>query len=364
MKRAALHGAYTTNNFGDVLLMQIFARWMREAGAERLVMPLAPEKNVRAVGADESGWGPLLNSQAMIYGGGGYFGEPPKQPYRWAARNFRLHAAVGLAATAKRIPLGIIGTGAGPISAGFLRQTVAAIAQRAEVVLVRDEESGDFMRKIGVKHAEVSADAALTLGPGDLSPEGLDYARGVLLGLGGRKTLVLHLQAPRGHAEGQRAIAEGAARFLEANPDWGALIVNDSGKIRLGAEARVESDYLAMSLSSRFPESVRVVPYQDEPAQLTALLGSVDAVITTKLHVGIVATALGRSVISFPQHTKTVRLFRQLRASERCLPLDEATTEVAEERIRAFAKQPLAVPVEVRDAAERNREAVLRLIHR
>jgi polysaccharide pyruvyl transferase WcaK-like protein len=44
-----------------------------------------------------------------------------------------------------------------------------------------------------------------------------------------------------------------------------------------------------------------------------------DTIITSKLHVGIVASALGRKVISLPVHPKTSRFYEDLSLKEFCL---------------------------------------------
>lgn len=344
MKQIALHGAYTTNNFGDVLLGRLFAGWIREAGADSLALTFPSEANKVALGGDAFGWEGLASSKGLIFGGGGYFGEPPKSKWRWAVRNFRLHATVGLRAQKLGIPTAIVGVGAGPIAAPFLRLAVGRIARKSEVVLVRDEESAAFMRSIGVSQVRVGADAVLTMEPLPMPST--------------PPVVVLHLQAPKGHETGQRAVGEALAEFLTRNPDWTAQIVSDGGRIRLGAEAMYESDRVANDLIARFPARVQAVPYENEPNRLIETLAAARCVVTTKLHVGIVAAALGRSVLSFPHHTKTERLFRQLEATARCVPLDSVSTDGAGRMLEGFAEAPMVVPASVRELAGRNVAAI------
>src|SRR6202007_2101045 len=50
-----------------------------------------------------------------------------------------------------------------------------------------------------------------------------------------------------------------------------------------------------------------------------ALIGGVDGIVTTKLHVGIVGCAMEKPVISMPGHSKTPRFYKQVGLSEQCI---------------------------------------------
>jgi polysaccharide pyruvyl transferase WcaK-like protein len=60
-----------------------------------------------------------------------------------------------------------------------------------------------------------------------------------------------------------------------------------------------------------------------------------ETIITSKLHVGIVASALGRKVISLPVHPKTSRFYKDLAVQEFCL---ERERQNASEIARLLSK--------------------------
>ena len=76
MKKIALHGALDVNNFGDVLLAKIYSDWIVAAGAIP-VMPSAIHSVREQISAAIDG--SYSKADAIIYIGGGYFGEPPRR---------------------------------------------------------------------------------------------------------------------------------------------------------------------------------------------------------------------------------------------------------------------------------------------
>ena len=65
-----------------------------------------------------------------------------------------------------------------------------------------------------------------------------------------------------------------------------------------------------------------VVPYGGVD-DLLRQIAKYSLIFTSKLHVGITATALGRKVIAMPHHPKTMRFYRSLGLQQFCLEGDE-----------------------------------------
>src|SRR5690606_804405 len=124
---------------------------------------------------------------------------------------------------------------------------------------------------------------------------------------------------------------------------------------------------LAGRLAVRYPNRVHMAPYQD-PWKLLALISQLRMVVTTKLHVGIVATAVGTLPLSFAQHHKTQRFFRQIGASELYTPLNSVSRErVADQFDMALGtilgdNYTYKLPRQIRESARRNQELVQRFI--
>ncbi len=98
----AIHGAYYDNNFGDLLSLKIFETWIQSTVRSSVVYPLVPKAEQTRFQSyfPNSSFG-LENCQswrALVYGGGGHFGEPDsasRKGYRgyrkWSMRFFIRH---------------------------------------------------------------------------------------------------------------------------------------------------------------------------------------------------------------------------------------------------------------------------------
>jgi polysaccharide pyruvyl transferase WcaK-like protein len=361
----ALHGSYQTDNYGDVLLMTIYARWIRAAWpGVRVVMP-SPNVSAIAIapaGPDATGFRALSGAAALVYGGGGYFGEPALRAGRIRPRNLRRHIAPGAWAALTGRPYMINGVGVHRFVRPVSRFAFGALFRHARAITVRDQESAEHAHELGVpmERLRVTADAALTLTPADIPAEAVTGARELLTGLPGRRRIAVHLARPSRRFPAVASVVEGLARFAAGAPDATFLLVADGS---VGQRDTTQTRASA-ELQERLGPRAVTVPYTDIWS-LTAQLGAADLVVTTKLHVGIVAAALGTSVLSFPFHAKVPRLYRQLEAPDRCVPLDFVTPERVEERLASIADAGFPrfeIPALVRRAANDNRQELAKFL--
>jgi polysaccharide pyruvyl transferase WcaK-like protein len=194
----------------------------------------------------------------------------------------------------------------------------------------------------------------LTLTPAEIPGEAAAGARELMRGLPGDRRIAVHLARPSSRIPGVATVIEGVCRFAADAPEATFLLVADGS---VGQRDTTQTRASA-ELQARLGPRAVTLPYTDIWS-LTAQLGAADLVVTTKLHVGIVAAALGTPVLSFPFHAKVPRLYRQLESPERCVPLDLVTPERVEERLASVAESGYArleIPAAVRQAANDNRQ--------
>lgn len=352
----ALHGAYRHDNFGDMLLLGIYIRWIRETYPGcRVILPFLRTSLTGVVNADGRGLAELLRASALVYGGGGYFGEPNSGRTRWALRNTWRHMPVGLLARMRGIPIAISGVGAGPLSSGLARRLFVRLFGWADAVAVRDVESRGFMAQYGVEAGRmvVTADAALSLDESDVTPGALAEAHRAFRALPGSWRIGFNV-AHSIRLRGMDPLLEDLRTFAADHPQAAFVFFLDEGAGR-GESYHVTR--MAREIERRVAAPAAVVPYRS-PDQVLGVIRALDLVITTKLHVGIVACALGTSVLAFPAHQKTRRFYEQIGAADRCLPLDQLGPGDALDRLERFARGelgPAPVPPAVRAAALNNR---------
>lgn len=352
----ALHGAYRGNNFGDVLLLSLFAGWIRETIPDASVLLPFASPVVRGLVTAEGSSSPhsVFRANALIYGGGGYFGEPTVNPKAWGYRLIKNHIPVGAATRIRRRPYGIIGVGAGPLSNVIARECVVWLCNGARIVAVRDEESREYLIEYGVdgRKIAVTADAALTIKQDSVPEAERERAREVLAPLKGRYLVGVHLSEPPELEDKTRLLKKEIVSFAGQNPDVGFVLISDSEGSRDQLSAASE---LAGYLSDR-----AVIVKYEKPWQLVAVLSRLDMVVTTKLHVGIVASALEKVVLSFPKHMKTPRFYKQIGGSDRCVPLTVLQSGRFSELAQPYVDSPcnIPLPTEVQQSAARNRKLV------
>lgn len=356
----ALHLSYFTENFGDLLLFEVYARWIRAALPGALVVaPAAPVVVRRWLGADGFGWRAAARAGAFVYGGGGYFGPAKTESSAWSWRNARRHVPTGVLARILGRPWTVNGVGVGPIANPVFRRATIALFRGARHATVRDQESLDQLLAWGLPpgHVRATADAVLGLVPGDIPVAARTEADADLGDALGQRRIGIHLPA-RAPAQAEAVLAM-CASLLAADPAIRFVVLRDTHVGSAGPPA----GSLGAAVLARFPGRASFTPYRS-PWQFTALVAALDGVITNQLHVGIVALACGRPVLSLAAHPKTARLYRQLGAPWRSVRLWElGGVDLPALARRALLEPPgTLVPDEVRRAATENRERLARFL--
>ncbi|AQA01856.1 hypothetical protein BVC93_04730 [Mycobacterium sp. MS1601] len=316
MRKVALHGSYFGYNFGDTLLCALFCHWIKSAAEAQVVLPLANRRNATLIDADYRGIVRFLSCTDLVFCGGGYFGDSGKNSLRWSIRNFFRHFLIAELAMLMRKDIYILGTGAGPLSSKFLRGRLRRLVNYSKFVIVRDEESENFLRQIGVtRPVAVDIDAATYMTRDILgSPNGTSTPTAAGLPHAERQKRVLVHLTNFGSPQ-WNAMADVLVEFFRSNSSERPVFITDS----LSRTRRSTAQDKALDqLRQLIPESDQF-SYSGNPIELCNLIDEVDLVITNKLHVGIVGVTLGKQIISLPQHVKTPRFYKQLGLSSVCI---------------------------------------------
>ena len=315
----SLHGSYFGNNYGDILLVNLFAKWIRDSCPDILInMPLGSRSAAPDLEYDMTGIMNLLRSKALIFCGGGYFGEKPKHHQRWAMRNFLRHGIIGLMAVLFHIPFAIIGVEFGPISSCWFRLFCLWLARHASVIVVRNEESLAFLSSHGIQNAVLSADAVLTLS--DIIKPNSD--------IGGRTRIVLHL--PQNKDTFLLLIKNIVKKAKVVFPVFDFILISDSQK-RWYDEPSFAT---ARAYLDREGVNYTVQPYKT-CKELIHTINSSQYIITTKLHVGITSLALGKNTFSVWTHPKTPRLHKMAENEHNCVALSAIGSDIGN-RLESF----------------------------
>lgn len=350
MKKVVIHGATNTSNFGDILFAHLFYKKcltlpdvqvdFLQNGKYGIGDFLRKELSYdRSISNSD-----FLKSDVLVFMSGGYFGEHEStfiRNLRWYVRYFLPTVRF----QKKGKPIFILGVGGGPITSRFLRKIMVSLMEDAVCVTVRDEETRDYFKNYGVKREIlVTTDTAQLYTPNMLPP-----LEGFLLN-SQKKHLFLHLNLIREFDNlVATKIVPPVIRFLEEHEDYDLVIGCDS--VSNIDRIKDSMTYKALGLKE---DIVQIYLYKDS-LQFAALLNQMNVIITTKLHVGIVGAALGKSVVSFPFHKeKTQRYYRQIGEAGRSIHITQITPELVEEQIRTYYDKPIALSPHIYELAEMN----------
>ncbi len=336
----ALHASYYDDNFGDLLLVKIFEKWIKENTDSDIVYPLVPKMEQKRfqkhfpesiIGLkNQNSW------KAMVYAGGGHFGEPDSRSASWNKRFFVRHVLPAEIGILRKIPYVILGVGVGPLSNFFVRQEVKRLFAHAKALTVRDEESRDYVLDILriCPQVKMVPDPALTISRSDIPFKAFGRVDPIFELFQDKILLGIH-HPYRILSETPQAeiFRESLMSSLKASPDVLPVVFTDSD----AGQNALYCEKLKSAIEEATNNKCLAIPFQGI-WETVALISKLSIVLTTKLHVGIVAYALGVYGESFATHSKTSRFYRQIGHPHQCTMFDEMTEEVAFKRItRAIA---------------------------
>lgn len=351
--KVMLHGAVNLSNYGDYLFAELFYTTLRNKGVQAEFYN-HPKYGISSFFAEHLGYTPkecglkemVKECDAFVFFSGGYFTEPSVKGL--LAETHHIHRYLYPASFFMKVgkPIYALGVGAGPFKDAAFSKKARTILNYAAKVTVRNEESLRYCEEFGIRNdIQVTADTALVI------REFLEKEKQNVLKFEmeeGTKMLLFHIDSNAQVTEKMREIIVPAVtRFLKEHSDYRLYLAADGVK-----KDRHYQDYEAM-----FGGFDPIVLKYDDPWKLTRQIERADLIVTTKLHVGIVGSALGRSVVSFPfVSNKTTRFYRQIGEADRCVPLSEITSEQAYQMLETYQDKTIVIPQELIDKAKLNLE--------
>lgn len=368
-------------NFGDQLLRDLYAKWIGSASpAARTEMvyfgnKLRPIKALDDVMSDAS---------AFIFVGGGYFHEKTIFHRRflvdlamrlaWGARNSRVYVRAFRAAASRNLPTAVCGTEVGPLVNPVYRRQVLQVLRASRLCIVRSRESAEFARRHGVDRDDlnVCADAVLSLRRSDLPKESCDTLA-KWSSPAGTFRLGLHIHQLRSSEWNEKLLrlVDHIRESLPPSTPLRIYYLHDQLKGRGIPQRSVDAERF---ICDRIP-GTEAIPYE-APWPMVGVIGAMNLVLTTKLHVGIVGRALDIAVLSllsdrvksYPERSKQVRFFRLIGEPASCSTVDQFLTVGLPDDIIDHLKgwNPdcrLPVSGAARASAERNRELLTQFVH-
>lgn len=316
IKNVIVHGAYRLDNFGDTLLLSLIQHYINTLGF-RVLLSGGSLKTLRHLSGEVALFdGNVNDADALIYGGGGYFGEPPNAKLRWNLHLIRKHLPIAIAMRRRGKPYGCFGVGLGPLSFPLSRWLVSRILNRANKVVLRDEQSKIFGAEYGITAQKInlSADLALLMNDEPLfSSWALESNSSPMWERSKYKVFAIHPSISIEADKAQESLAFDVKNALSFNSNIRVILLSDRNSA--GQDDARKSWQRFLGLEDRW-----IFRYES-PRRLCRLIANSDVILTNKLHVGIVAATYRKTPIAVAKHSKTRRFYRQLGRSELCRDL-------------------------------------------
>lgn len=345
-KRILLHGAtdYGSSNYGDYLYGEILYDYLKNRGFEVDFYNPSPFFKHHLPEYDSVYHFSKNNSDAIIYVPGGYFGEGHEARFRDNLVQFKRFMPLGIWASFKNLPIAVIGIGAGPNKNFLMNAGIRRIMKKSKLVTARDHESFQALLTLSPFSKDKLVETFDLIIASQLREEKTEKINQLLKQTEGKKILLIHYNHSK---EALEKFAIAAKTFINTHSDYHLLVSSDSV---LSTEENLYKEFVSIVGEENCTHFL-----YHSPSEFTALLREVDVVLTCKLHVGVVASTMSKSVIAIACHPeKTVRYYQAIGVPERVASLFDITAEEIEKKLGYFCEQPISLPDDLVQKAKSN----------
>lgn len=346
-KKIYIHGSFMNDNYGDFLLYYVVHNICNSFGKKCEVFSADIDESYDKYCKinRKSKLDGIFDSDLVVFAGGGYFGEPDKRKLYWNIRCLFKHLIPAFIISRRKVPYVIIGVETGPMSLKINKFLLRKICERAKILSVRNDESKEFLTKIGVKRQiEVNPDWIMGINK-EMLLESPERAKEILKDVDPKmKKIFVHLTTRS--SQGTQYVIEDLEKYMNSKENVYYVIGCD--------QKRQTQEERATDLANKFPEERRKVAFYEGPWTLSSLLNEADAVITDKLHVGIVATKFGKEVISVASHNKSVKFYGLIGRPEWTNHLNNIKPEETLEKLNKLSFENIKIDDTIFKKAHRN----------
>ena len=285
-----------------------------------------------------------LKSDTLLYAPGGYFGEGHNARLRDNIVHFLRFMPIGLLYKMAKKNICVVAIGAGPNKNALLRIAIRAICSGSKFISVRDTTSFQSIKTICPRARLYNYSDLIIASSTKMSKSPISKVNQHLLStIKGKKVLLIHFN---NNTKALELFAKTSRSFLDSHKEYYPIVTSDN----------VLSNEI--DLFNKFVKMIGVdcghFIYND-PNELTTLLSIVNVVLTSKLHVGVVSSMFGKSVIVAASHPeKTKRFYSQIGEERRCVSLYNTNKDELLTMLNCFHDKTIHIPKKIIQLADKS----------
>lgn len=347
-KKVLLCGATHGSNFGDSLFAFLFNEKINEKYDNvSIYFTKVSDYSRDYLGIEQVKLKELFSMDAMVFISGGYFGQSHEEGFKKSVFRFLNYFIYGVIMALRKKPISIIGVGAGPLNRGFLKKAAVFLFNKSQIVSVRDEESWRYMKEYGVnRDIIVTSDSAQVINDTMFKDNKVPMNESDDAKLKGKHVVLVHVPS-NAKSEFKEIIIPAIKESLFNDENIGFILSHD---------AVIKNNFIK-EIYEMFPQNRTVLYDFLDPVEFLKIINYVDTVITTKLHVGILAATFNKAIISFPLHPeKTKRYYTQIGYPEISKSLFEVNKDEAKEMIKENIYKKVELSQDIRTSSNKNFE--------
>lgn len=278
-KRLLLAGYFGAGNLGDDAILHAFMLATSEHGFRSQALCTHPERISRTFGytgiakTDMSSVRDAIQEcDALVFPGGSVFQDVT------SVRSIAYYAKLVQEAKKANKKVIMLGQGIGPVNRWLGKRAAVAALNAADVLAVRDPASIQTLKSLGVTASpRLTADLAFLLPEPNIGEDSQNF------GVGGMKTIGINAR-PWGKDKNKTVIDVfgDLAKLLNSNGYVPTMIVMDQ------EEDKPIVDAIAKAHGGKVPE-IKV----DHPSHMQQRIARMEAIISMRLHAGILAATVG-----------------------------------------------------------------------
>jgi len=291
----------------------------------------------------------LKETMGLIYIPGGYFIQEKNPSLKSSLFRFFRYIPIGLKCNIMKIPICIIGIGAGPINSKILKYGIKKICEKASCITVRDKKSLNTLQNMCKCNLYNYGDMILSFE------------------LKSKRKVTEQIKLVQQWADQKKIVIIHYNHSIVALKLFSKIVKRIKEK---GFKCIVSSDSILANENELFKIFTKNTDNDiyhfkyDDPFEFLELINMADLIITCKLHAGVVASLFGKSVVCTAINSeKTRRYYEQIERLDCYRNIENVTLDSLYSLVENALNKPITIPIKIIEESKKHQNILCKFIN-